>query len=199
MIDLIIKNTTNFITDQYGNYVIQYIISLNNHEINRKITNYFINNIGILGKQKFSSNVIEKVFEFSDDKTKELMVSKLSDPEIIQSLLFDMYGNYVIQKALSVSKEPYYSIYIRTIVPIIDKLKTVSFGPKLYNKLINSYREIGKLLNQRNFINMNTINNLFNLNNHLQNIHINFNTSQKKLNTERNEAIQQINNFYFNN
>lgn len=194
---MIVNNTVNFITDQYGNYVIQYIISLNNHEINRKITNYFINNIGFLGKQKFSSNVIEKVFEFSDEKTKELMVAKLSDPEIVQTLLFDMYGNYVVQKALSVAKEPHYSKYIQTIVPIIDKLKTVSFGPKLYHKLINTYREIGNLVDQRNMMKMNTYNNMtmsqYNLKKNFQNININFNPPQ------RNDTLQQINNFYFHN
>ena len=130
------------------------------------------------------------------------MVVKLCEPEIIRSLLLDMYGNYVIQKALSVAKEPYYIKYIRAIVPIIDKLNTVSFGPKLYNKLINSYREIGQLVDHRNMIKMSPpLNqmqmNQIKLNNNLQNIQISFNTPQK--NNRRDGLQQQINNFYFNN
>ena len=48
-------------SDQYANYVIQFILSLNNHSINKIIAQIFIPNIIFLSKQKFSSNVIEKV------------------------------------------------------------------------------------------------------------------------------------------
>ena len=61
IINMVVQNTLLFMSDQYANYVLQHIISLNNFEVNRKITNYFLPNIGILGKHKFSSNVIEKV------------------------------------------------------------------------------------------------------------------------------------------
>jgi len=160
IIDLIVKNTPNFITDQYGNYVIQYIISMNNHEINKRITEYFIHSIGSLGKQKFSSNVIEKVFDFSDEPTKETMVKELARPEIIETLLFDMYGNYVIQKALSVAKQPFFDQYIQTIVPLIDKLRGVPFGTKLYHKLISTYPEISNLHSQRNMVRINNFGNV---------------------------------------
>ena len=49
--------------DQYGNYVLQYIISLGDYYINNQIVNYFKFNIGHLSTQKFSSNVIEKVYK----------------------------------------------------------------------------------------------------------------------------------------
>jgi len=53
-----------FILDPYANYVLQYIISLNNYEVNKSIVEYAKNDITYLSKQKFSSNVIEKVSEF---------------------------------------------------------------------------------------------------------------------------------------
>ena len=57
-------------TDQYGNYVIQFVITLDNHNVNLKISEQFISNIVELSKQKFSSNVIEKVelFFYSDSR-----------------------------------------------------------------------------------------------------------------------------------
>jgi hypothetical protein len=61
MISIVVENTLLFMSDQYANYVLQFIISLNNFEVNRRITECFIPNIGLLGKHKFSSNVIEKV------------------------------------------------------------------------------------------------------------------------------------------
>jgi len=162
LINSIVNDTSLFICDQYANYVLQYIITLNNHIINKTITNFFIHNIAFLGKQKFASNVIEKVFDHSDDQIKELLVKKLADRELIAVLLFDMFGNYVIQKkALSVSKDPYYSFFISNIIPHFDQLKFLPFGSRLCQRLVNSYPEFAFLLNQRSF-NMNMNNNMMN-------------------------------------
>ena len=48
-------------SNQYGNYVIQYILTLNNYSSNKKIAELFLTDLPYLTKQKFSSNVIEKV------------------------------------------------------------------------------------------------------------------------------------------
>jgi hypothetical protein len=48
-------------TDQYGNYVIQFILTLDDYSTNKKICEMFIPDLPYLSKQKFSSNVIEKV------------------------------------------------------------------------------------------------------------------------------------------
>lgn len=61
LIQNIIKNSIILMTDQYGNYVIQYVISLKNQFLIERIINSFLNNIEYLSKQKFASNVIEKV------------------------------------------------------------------------------------------------------------------------------------------
>lgn len=61
LIQNIIKNSIILMTDQYGNYVIQYVISLKDQILIEKIIYTFKNNIEYLSKQKFASNVIEKV------------------------------------------------------------------------------------------------------------------------------------------
>jgi len=48
-------------TDQYGNYVIQYILTFNDYSTNKKIAGIFLTDLPFLSRQKFSSNVIEKV------------------------------------------------------------------------------------------------------------------------------------------
>lgn len=35
-----------------------------------------------------------QVFDYCDENTLDLMVTKLADPEIIRKLILDMYGNY---------------------------------------------------------------------------------------------------------
>lgn len=61
LIDLIIKNSIILMTDQFGNYVIQYVISLREQNYIKAIINTFKDNIEYLSKQKYASNVIEKV------------------------------------------------------------------------------------------------------------------------------------------
>ncbi len=61
IMNCVVENTAMYISNQYANYVIQYIITLNDHGINRKITEKFLPEIEILSRHKFSSNVIEKV------------------------------------------------------------------------------------------------------------------------------------------
>jgi hypothetical protein len=57
----VIQNTYILMCDQFGNYVLQYVIGLRNFETNHAIASIFKSNMSYLSKQKFSSNVIEKV------------------------------------------------------------------------------------------------------------------------------------------
>ena len=66
----------------------------------------------------------------------------------------------VIQKALSVAKEPYYSDYIREIFPLMNNIRNVSFGPKLFIIFMNSYPEFASLVNNNRKINLNNNNNI---------------------------------------
>lgn len=90
----IINYTTELIVDTYGNYVIQYVISMNNQEYNINIVEMFKNNISFLSKQKFSSNVIERCFDYCKDSVKDLLINYICDEKTVSNLLMDMYGNY---------------------------------------------------------------------------------------------------------
>jgi hypothetical protein len=62
MIRQIIKNTQILVEDQFGNYVVQYVILMRDFSVNKLISDEFLQmNIVSLSKQKFSSNVVEKV------------------------------------------------------------------------------------------------------------------------------------------
>jgi hypothetical protein len=90
----IADNAFLLIGDPFGNYVIQFVVTFENYEINAKIAQVFMTNIGYLSKQKFSSNVIEKCFDYCDDDTKQSIIKELCNPKLIPELLLDMYGNY---------------------------------------------------------------------------------------------------------
>ena len=79
---------------------------------------------------------------------KEKILKKLANPEYIPVLLMDMYGNYVIQKALQISYEPYYSVFIENIGPVLENLRNLSFGAKLYTKFLNNYPEFSEYVDE---------------------------------------------------
>jgi hypothetical protein len=77
LIDSIIKNTKIFILDQYGNYVVQFIIMMNDQTVNKSLVlEIFKNDINFLSKQRFSSNVIEKVNFFIIDSVLTTLTKK---------------------------------------------------------------------------------------------------------------------------
>ena len=90
--------------DQYGNYVVQYVIMLKDLNANDAIASEFLKmNVITISKQKFSSNVIEKVnlyitqcFDNCNDQTKLHIIKEISHPEIVFHIMFDNYGNYGI-------------------------------------------------------------------------------------------------------
>lgn len=94
IIKKIIFYTEELITNVYGNYVIQFIISMNNQEYNTQIIEKFKNNIIYLSKQKFSSNVIERCFDYCKESVKNILINYICEERVVGELLMDMYGNY---------------------------------------------------------------------------------------------------------
>ena len=137
---VIIDNIGDLINDKYGNYTIQTIFKLNNDKINDKIFEYIDNNILELSKEKFSSNVIDK-FIIKDYEKSNKLIKSIIKKNIIQDIIIDQYGNYVVQKALVISEKDICSKIIEQIKPIIGELQKTNIGKKIYEKLIQNYKD----------------------------------------------------------
>ena len=57
--------TQEFVVDQYGNYILQYIIDMKDLAINCQIADKLAGRFVELANHKFSSNVIEKVLLYN--------------------------------------------------------------------------------------------------------------------------------------
>ena len=171
LINNLINNCLVLITDQYGNYVIQSILSLKNDKINSEVAKKINDNIAYYSKHRYSSNVVEKCFDLCNDLDKKNFVEKLSPPEIVAELILDDHGNYVIQKVLQCADEITRDNMLKNLIPLIPRIKEVSFGEKLLNRLFISYPQ----LNIGNNLNMNS-----NINNN--------NNFKKKFHKENNET-----------
>ena len=196
LLESISKNSKYLILNQFGNYVIQFVITKNIVNINDKIIEGFLDNIIFLAKQKYSSNVIEKCFDFCSQEMRNKIIDKLSDENIIKDLLKDMYGNYVLQKTLNmIFDDNKKKFFINIIGSEINNLISLPFGHKLIKKLVLNFPELKKfvnvgLINSFNYINNNNFNpNNFYLNNlSKQMINLNINNY--------NNNINNINNYY---
>ena len=135
----IAEKSFGLFNDQYGNYVVQYCINLCDYEINKIFIKNILINIIQFSTQKYSSNIIEKCIDCCDETSREIIIQKFCDKEIVEKLLFDMYGNYVLQKVINLSKEPLTSKFLEMIGPLMKNLNNYNFGQKLYNKLMTSF------------------------------------------------------------
>ena len=128
LIHEIAANALELVQDAYGNYVVQYVLDLNDPTSTAAIVNNLVGHISSLSVQKFSSNVVEKLLELAPDKLRARMVEELINPERLPRLLQDPYANYVLQKALSVSKKQQLDRLVSSIRPHLHQLKHTAFG-----------------------------------------------------------------------
>jgi len=89
------------VQDPFGNYVVQYILDLNEPSFIKPLCQKFGGSISALSKQKFSSNVIEKCIRVADMDTKRMMVEEMLDATELEKMLRDAFANYVVQTAVS--------------------------------------------------------------------------------------------------
>ena len=196
--------SSELFADQYGNYAIQFALSLKDEEANKIIISNYLGNFQENISNKISSNVYEKVLEYCDFNTKQYIIKSLCNFETVKKLLYDTYGNYVLQKTLLVSTEPYRSMYIKFIAPLIDNLKNMPNGLIIIHKIVSHFPELqnyvqintNKNRNYNMYYNFN--NNMNNINNYnIKNNHMSFKNNENKI-AFYNNNIGDINNQYNN-
>ena len=198
LIKNLLDNCLILVIDQYGNYVIQSILFLNNYKYSSQITLILSDNVEYFSKHKYSSNVIEKCFDFCGKREKNILIEKLCNPEIISELILDEHGNYVIQKAL------YYADYekkeemFKTLNPLIPKIKNTPFGEKLLLRLYSIYPKLynknSKEERNNNKYQKNQKNNMNNGKDKNNNFYLNNSNNYQVKNNYNNNYINKFNN-----
>ena len=166
--------------DQFGNYAIQHALSLRNEAANQIIISQYLNNFQKNISNRISSNVYEKVLEYCDFQTKQNIIKNLCNFQTIKYLLYDNYGNYVLQKTILAANEPYRSMFIKYMAPLIDGLKSLPNGYIIIHKILNQFPELQGMvqINSNKNKNYNMYNNS-NINNNHKGVYINNNHKGK--------------------
>ena len=171
--DLILKNFDFLIRDQFGNYLIQYILINTETKYQLEevmpLVRKIEQNLLIYCKLKFPANCIEKCFENTDNCVREHILEYLINnyKDNIIEILLDQYGIYIILKALNIN-----SMLKQRLLEIIfrrgNEIKYINLFDVKYRgivKIINSIKEIRMLLCCGKQVDNNTNVNIININN----------------------------------
>jgi len=155
--DAIIESSLRLIQDPYGNYVVQHLLQTDTkqHVLPRMIEK-LKGNMLELCQQKFSSNVLEKLLITASKENCNILINciihpetegkdeskqRKADAEVIETLLFHQYGNYVLQQLLCVAKDPMYSQIIDKVRPCVHEVlrNSCQHGGEAKNSFAKKY------------------------------------------------------------
>lgn len=123
------------VQNSFGNYVVQYILDLNNEAFTQSIIQSFYGDVVLLSTQKFSSNVMEKCIRVANEATKERLISELLSCNCMDRLLGDSFANYVLQTCLDFANATQKQELIELILPILPSIRHTPHGKRIYSKM----------------------------------------------------------------
>lgn len=135
LIRQITANSFHLVQDPFGNYVVQYILDLNEPSFTNPLCLGFAGKVPELSRQKFSSNVIEKCIRCADMPTKRIMIEELMNTEELEKMMRDSYGNYVIQTALEFAPPDLCIHLIESMRPILPAIRQTPYGRRIQSKV----------------------------------------------------------------
>jgi hypothetical protein len=130
-------NALPLVQNPYGNYVVQYVLELNEPAYTAEIIRRLRGHFAELSMQKFSSNVVEKSLQLADrDTRRDLIHELISNQDTMRQLLHDPYGNYCVQRALQVAESPQLEQMCEAIKPHLNALKQSPYGKRIQAKIL---------------------------------------------------------------
>lgn len=135
LVKRIVEKSLDLMQDAYGNYVVQYVLDVCGDEEAGAVCESVVGKMALLAIQKFSSNVMEKCLERSNDRIRELHLHELSSPDKIRELMVDPFGNYVVQKALSVATHAQAVGLVEAMRPHLPGMRNTAGGRRIVAKI----------------------------------------------------------------
>ncbi|KAJ7774585.1 armadillo-type protein [Mycena maculata] len=140
--ELLLSYTVDLMQDQFGNYVIQFILEHGRRDDKASIVAQIRGRILFMARHKFASNVCEKALVFADSDARRLLIEEIMAPASkpdgttpIVALMKDQYGNYVLQRALGVAEGEQKETLINTVRPQLINMRKFSTA---YSKHLTS-------------------------------------------------------------
>ncbi|KAJ6630821.1 armadillo-type protein [Mycena sp. CBHHK59/15] len=143
LLDELLHNyTTNLMQDQFGNYVIQFILEHGHAQDKAQVVAQLRGRMLIMARHKFASNVCEKALIFADLEARRLLIEEIMTPSSkpdgvmpIVTMMKDQYANYVLQRALGVAEGEQKDALINIVRPQLLSMRRHSTA---YSKHLTS-------------------------------------------------------------
>ncbi|MCQ2816356.1 MAG: hypothetical protein MJ252_03730 [archaeon] len=143
LIQKILTLCPKLIVDQFGNYLIQFLVQMKISEVINTIIDQMLPNIVFYSLHKYSSNVVEKCFDYANQKGIDKLMSVLNNQNILNRLILDEHGNYVMQKVLEkCTSEQQNEILSNFAFNVFPQLKNVPFGERIIHILFTNYPQL---------------------------------------------------------
>lgn len=153
--NIVIKHAKEFILHPCGNFVIQAIVEFWVDYLD--IIFLYKNNFFNLSLEKYASNVIERFIE-KDERILMEYIDEIIASGKIYEIMKSKFGNYVIQKAIKLSKNAYKNKLVFNAAIMINNLKDNKLIIKWKSILMPHINELPEdsiaKLNFRNFFNL---------------------------------------------
>ena len=135
LVEEVLRCTPHLLQDPFGNYVVQYILDMDNEYIIASVTRSFCGNLLELAMNKFSSNVLEKCLKKGQPESRLPVLRELCDPRIMPQLLQDQFANYVVQTSLTICTIDEFNMIAAAIRPFLHTVKNTPHGKKIEMRL----------------------------------------------------------------
>lgn len=148
LVDFISQNAIELIQDPYGNYAVQEIMEKWSEQNFTTLYSKVKSKIAQLSIQKFSSNVVEKCLELSNEEERTDFICCIAKIDKLVNVMKNSFGNYVVQKALFIANKEAKEVLADSIyenIPIIqDKKIKVKWAQLLYSNIQYDYSLVSK-------------------------------------------------------
>ncbi|EEC49693.1 predicted protein [Phaeodactylum tricornutum CCAP 1055/1] len=141
VLDEICKAHRKLLDDQYGNYVIQHVLQFGRQSDRDSILHIVVEN-GLLGlsRQKFASNVVEKLLKYGNGSQRRAIVREML--KVILLMVRDAYANYVVQTTLDVVPESDEKrLLLKELSAHSEELRNYTFAKHIVTKLTTMMTE----------------------------------------------------------
>ncbi|KAI4206974.1 MAG: hypothetical protein LQ346_000806 [Caloplaca aetnensis] len=138
LISQITANAFSLVQDPFGNYVLQYIVDLQESIFTNPLCISFQGSIPLLSKQKFSSNVIEKCLRGAEPDVSRMMIEEMLNANELEKMLRDSFANYVVQTALDYADPETKIRLIEAIRPILPSIRQTPYGRRIQSKIMGA-------------------------------------------------------------
>ena len=139
----IMSHFDELIVDKYGHYIFKYLLYKVEHgeKYYTLIFNKIVNNLKKYTSNKYSSIIIERLLDSSNENIKNIIIKLIcgNEKDIIE-LLYHIYGNYVLQKIISICKDKFIlDLIYKTVMKNKNALYKLSYGKKIMKEISIAY------------------------------------------------------------